>query len=106
LDVANVPNFCAIKDNSWFSQSQQWLAERGLMSMNFRFNPFEDPAYHHGISIAAGPGPRGHQHAVLWQGTKLFHDPHPSGAGLLKATEWEVLVVADLSMLLRKWGQS
>ena len=96
LPVEFVPNFCAKED--WYSISQKWLGERGLMSICFTFDPFESEAYSHGISIASGPAIRGHEHAVLWKNGKLFHDPHPSGAGLIKATNWEIFSILDIEL--------
>lgn len=94
IDVAEVPNFVAFED--FFGEAQRWLARRGLALAQVRTDPAEwSPDYAHVVTIAGGPGPRGYDHCVLWQHGKLLHDPHPSGAGILRAETFEFLVVVD-----------
>lgn len=42
--------------------------------------------------IASGPSERGWNHAVLFRGRRLWHDPHPSRAGVLRVTGWTVFL--------------
>lgn len=47
-----------------------------------------------GFAIASGPGPRLNrvQHAVVALDGELWHDPHPSRAGLVAVESYEILV--------------
>lgn len=45
-----------------------------------------------GYSIASGRSPRGVDHACVALDGVTIHDPHPSRAGLLEITDYEVLV--------------
>ena len=45
-----------------------------------------------GFAMAYGTSPRGHQHGVVVLDGKLWHDPHPSQAGLLDVQQFEILV--------------
>ena len=103
LDTSEVPNFCGAEDaddsGNWFTAAQRWLAPRGLALAEFNTNPGTwGEQYAPIVSIASGPGPRGHSHSVLWQHGKLLHDPHPSGDGLIEATSWCILIVVDLDL--------
>lgn len=64
-----------------------WLRERGLLLVEIKlpdvfFRGGEWDVY----CILAGPSPRNPEvtHAVVGQGTRIVHDPHPSRAGLLQ----------------------
>lgn len=94
FDVSDVPNFVA-NGGDWFADTINWLNDIGLGIISFNSDPSDIGHYKDAILIASGPGPRGHRHSVLWQGGKLFWDPHPSNSGLLRADEWEVLIVND-----------
>ena len=106
VDVKDVPNFCA-RHESWYEDTNRWLASWGLAVLCFPFDPFLTvPEQRQDIIlIASGPGPRGHRHSVLWRGGRLFHDPHPSSLGLLSADEFDLLVVADPDRLADRLGR-
>ena len=42
--------------------------------------------------LLAGPGPRGARHVVVAVNGETIHDPHPSGAGLVEAVDYGLLV--------------
>lgn len=90
IDVAGVPNFC-VKE-SWWTDTQGWLGERGLALISCEVRDWAPAA---ALSIASGPGPRGHRHCVVYDGNGLVHDPHPSGGGLLKVDAHEFFIVVD-----------
>jgi len=60
-----------------------------------------EPWDSHCIWIATGPAERGHNHAVVCKGDEVFHDPHPSEAGLLSITS-AMFLVADPGLNLRQ----
>jgi hypothetical protein len=45
-----------------------------------------------GYAMAYGPGPRGVDHAIIVYNGKLWHDPHPSRAGLNGVTAYEACI--------------
>ncbi len=45
-----------------------------------------------GYSIANGPGSRGADHSCVAFDGRVVHDPHPSRAGLIDITSYEILV--------------
>jgi hypothetical protein len=45
-----------------------------------------------GYSIGSGTSPRGHRHAVIMRDGVLWHDPHPSRAGIAVVEEYEVVI--------------
>lgn len=45
-----------------------------------------------GYAIASGIGPRDRNHAVVVLDGKLYHDPHPSRAGLETVHEYEIVI--------------
>lgn len=46
----------------------------------------------HTFYFAVGPSERGVKHMVVWQNGGIYHDPHPSDAGLEFVEYWEYLV--------------
>ena len=42
--------------------------------------------------VASGPGPRGHNHAVVYADDRLVWDPHPHRTGLERVTAWTLFV--------------
>ena len=55
-----------------------------------------------GYWIAGGMSPRGIQHAVVYLGGEMAHDPHPSRAGLVGNVE-SALIVKGLKQNVREW---
>jgi hypothetical protein len=45
-----------------------------------------------GFAIGIGPGPRGHMHSAIVLDGVLWHDPHPSRAGVERLTSFEIVV--------------
>lgn len=52
------------------------------------------------LYLASGPSARGCSHMVVMRAGELVHDPHPSGAGLLKVEIVRVLMPIDPAHLL------
>lgn len=78
------------RDGSWLSALEAFAAGRGFV-MKWHTVPEEVPS---GVlTIAGGPSPRGCKsgHSVVMRGAgpAVFHDPHPSRAGLIgEPEEW------------------
>jgi len=45
------------------------------------------------LVFVSGPSPRGVPHQVLYRNGELWHDPHPSRAGLLSVNENDLFVL-------------
>lgn len=95
LDLEDVPHFVELgSDLAGEGTDQQawWWAFLGFMGGHglwaYQFDSVDDEGIGHGeIVFAAGPGPRGVAHQVLYRDGELWHDPHPSREGLLEVTE-------------------
>ncbi len=61
---------------------RRWLARHGYSIMGFEGRP---DICANAVHIAMGDSPRPTEcsHAVIKRGTKIIHDPHPSGAGIV-----------------------
>ncbi len=100
MDTKYVPNFCGLyRDDQgiWYDRALEWLSPKGVLLYTFDVDPTEwHPTYgERTVAIASGPGPRGHDHCVLWKAGRLLYDPHPSGDGLFKTKTFDVLVISD-----------
>ena len=100
LPVDEVPNFCGDNwgnDGEWFRAANRWLARFGLRYFEVDFG--EWVGHELGLPdcylIVCGPGPRDCDHATVWLGGEMIHDPHPSGMGLLKPKSVGLLVPTD-----------
>lgn len=94
-------------DTPWdaeFRQVADWLLGRfGLAIVRIRPGP-DGPAPgwpDSGYWIACGPNPDGAEHSCVYRGQRLWHDPNPSRAGLLRITACEFLVLAHPG---KTWG--
>jgi hypothetical protein len=85
LPLQRVPHFAAYED--WETRYQAWLRDRGIA---LDCVAASDYALAGVPLIVTGKSPRGDfNHVVIELDGQLYHDPHPSGAG--------VYVVADPS---------
>ncbi len=105
METKDVPNFCGLyltDDGTWYDKAQAWLEPKGIVLMTFDTDPSTwHPVYGvSAVTIASGPGPRGHDHSVIWKNGALLHDPHPSGAGLIKAKQYEIVVISDPGLFM------
>lgn len=85
-------------EGSWL-RVQEYLHHRFGATIFYSDSPNRDWLPRYVPTIASGPGPRGHRHCVIHDGTGLIHDPHPSGDGLLKVEAHDIIVVSDVSLL-------
>lgn len=96
IDVADVPNFCALGD-LWWRDFSDWLNERGFSAIVVCMRTKgawsgSMACWANALCIVSGPSPRGDfDHAVIgrmsgWEGADLYefvHDPHPEGLGIV-----------------------
>lgn len=94
LDLEAVPNFVLFGDGTWATIFAVWCMDQHVHGRR-AYKAEELPS---GLPvIAEGPGPRFDpegkriHHAVVWLDGAMAHDPHPSGAGILKVSGWWVL---------------
>jgi hypothetical protein len=100
LEYEGVPDFVADNGPFWPTDFEHWARCRGYRVL--RLSACGDgemlprplaPDMPDGVAwIASGPAERGRNHAVVYAGTKPWHDPHPSRAGLLSITTATILV--------------
>ncbi len=79
-------------EGHWFTATSEYLAGRGFAVVLCHVANFylRSPS---AVYIACGPSPRGaFEHAVLYCNGALWHDPHPSGAGLVSVTGYGFLI--------------
>lgn len=87
LDI--VPNFCVDCGDDWWEQTQQWIEQNSQYSfIEMNITPAASLAlFGSSYWIASGKSPRAGQrgtlqHAVVYCGAELAHDPHPDATGL------------------------
>jgi hypothetical protein len=91
LELVQVPHFGA---DGWLDALRAWLAPRGFWPAYCELTP--DGWRPEGLYILAGKSPRGsYLHAVVAEGSRIVHDPHPSRAGLLSYADATILVPFD-----------
>lgn len=74
----------------WVNVMQKYLNSKGYiwMSVTSDIDTFEwDDEYY----IACGPSSRGVNHACIYHKGRLWHDPHPSGEGIVEINHLEFL---------------
>ncbi|GAA1909253.1 hypothetical protein GCM10009737_08080 [Nocardioides lentus] len=77
--------------NNWWAMMLGYLAAKGLWPVELEQLTDADA---HELVLVAGISPRGVVHQVIYRGGRLWHDPHPSRAGVLDLRE--VLAVRPL----------
>ncbi len=86
----DVPDFVDEHGYAWAGALANWALDRGYHTLRFlacgdgeMLQSLEGGI---GMWIATGRGPRGGDHAVVFEGFSMFHDPHESRAGLSELT--------------------
>jgi hypothetical protein len=82
LELDEVPDFNTIHKDAphaghYWHHLETWVRERGFELQMTRSDMSFD-----GLYLADGPSPRGVGHFVVMKDGALFHDPHPSRAGI------------------------
>jgi hypothetical protein len=86
IPLDTVPNFCGgskTKDH-WWSETQQFLDSLSLTVIEITILEDQDVSTIFDCYwIASGKSPRySGDHAVVYHGNKMVHDPHPDGTGI------------------------
>lgn len=86
LPVEECPQFqflfdCEHPSTFWHKVVKLWLSEMGYVVKQFQNDPFHK-GYTEDYYFAWGMSPRGVMHQVIYKDGQLFHDPHPSRAGI------------------------
>lgn len=85
LDVNSLP-----ENTHWAEATQEFLSEFGL---DYEVYNYTIPPK--GYSIMIGRSPRGeYGHSCIAFNGKLFHDPHPSNAGVVNVSQFWALIPA------------
>lgn len=92
LSLDEVPHFIefGIRINgeddtvSWWSMLLGFMAARGLWPLELDDPSDADPGE---ITFVMGMSPRGVCHQVIYRDGSLWHDPHPSGDGVIDVRE-------------------
>ena len=78
LETDEVPIFYQTSPASWWIDFTNWLKDYGYFPIHdSRHHVY--PIFH----IASGTAKRGFEHAVIYKGDKLAHDPYPGGKGFV-----------------------
>ena len=84
LALEEIPHFLG---DDWFADYRGWLGEKGWNVAWWDAGEGAEPS---GLAIASGPSVRGLPHSVVYR-DGVFHDPHPSDAGLIEVQYWLLL---------------
>ncbi|MEX0595439.1 MAG: hypothetical protein WD512_02985, partial [Candidatus Paceibacterota bacterium] len=83
-DAIQIQEYYTKKD--WFTTLNKWLMERG-----WRISKIDNHLQKDVLYLVVGATVRGHNHICIYKNRELFHDPHPSGAGLANNKKFYVL---------------
>ena len=86
----DVPQFQELYDNEdecWYCILIDFLEEKGYKLVSLENHQYDDSIY-----MVSGNTERNIKHVCLYKNGKLYHDPHPSGSGLISEYKYEILV--------------
>ena len=85
-DLRSVPHFIEWDDKGlgWWPMLIGFMAADGVWPEELASVDDAEPGE---IVFVAGPSPRGVMHQVLYRDGALYHDPHPSRAGVTAITQ-------------------
>ncbi len=84
LPLESVPHFMHLAED-WFESFRKWSIEALGHEPVLITAGIEERLV--APTIVSGPAARGIDHSTVWVSGKLFHDPHPSRAGLLSVMD-------------------
>lgn len=101
VPIDSIPDFWESEtSDGWWRSVRAWLADRGYGVMCVTCNDSGWLESFTGWMIVSGKSDRGLNHATLWRGGVMRHDPHPSRAGLVKLETVDLLYPLDPSKLV------
>lgn len=86
IPLETIPHYT---NDGWFGSYARWLREHGWHLLYWPGGVEEAPM---GFAIASGPAERGLDHSTIYFNGALYHDPHPSDAGLVNVNGWMILI--------------
>lgn len=99
IPYEEVPDVVAEHGYSWAGELANWAWHKGYHTLRFQAcgdgELLQSLEGGHGVWMANGPGPRGHDHAVVYVGASMIHDPHASREGILEITGATVFIPRD-----------
>mgnify|MGYP003393736049 CR=1 FL=1 len=101
-DISAVPNFYEIAgddDAAWWAAVRDWLRMRGFGIMFLELSDPKHIGMFEGWFIVSGKSARGVDHATIWCGGEMRHDPHPSNGGLVKPDGIDLIYPLDAARL-------
>ena len=90
LRLEQVPEFPLHDATAFWDGIELFLNSKGLTLFYMPQNMRPDCYY-----LASGKSPRGRNHMVVARGSKIVHDPHPDGGGLLSFDRVYMIVPVD-----------
>lgn len=92
LPIEEVPIF--VEKENWWGAFLEWLKPRGYYALCWHLkNKDKSLLDSYGINILGGKSPRGDfLHAVVADGSKIVHDPHPSRDGIGELSDFTIIV--------------
>ena len=97
IPLEDVPDFAGRE--SWFLDADRFAREHGYTLLLFEVDKCRGKYTFYGdcYYIGSGKSPRGDwTHAVVCRGTKVVHDPHPSGEGIVnELTDFTVFAAVN-----------
>lgn len=97
IGIEDVPHFEDMSDGKWYLELRRWLKKKG-----YHLITYDKEVYLPGYFIAHGPSIRGFEHSVVYKGTEMVHDPHPSKVGLEKVKSIWALLPLDPALFKDK----
>jgi len=87
LNLAEVPNFQE-PNGAWYGKYQRWAQKKdlGLVCIKGLYG-MEDHYIPKVYCIVSGKSQRGFDHATVYFGKEMVHDPHPEGGGVKDITD-------------------
>jgi hypothetical protein len=92
LPIEDVPIFVEVKN--WWGEFLSWLKPRGYYALCYHLKDCDKSVLDdYEINILSGKSPRGDfLHAVVANGSKILHDPHPSRDGIGELSDFIIIV--------------
>lgn len=80
------------EDDNWSTILTDWLNQRGWSWVQISDHLKNDNYY-----LVIGESPRGVSHVCIYKNGELYHDPHPSGEGLVNEKYFELIEKVGLT---------